>query len=104
MEKADYYIKTPNWIVNRKDLSIGAKFLYGAVNTLSNNENHACCALNPCLANLFNVDVRTISRWLKELKTQKLIVIHKDYKNGKVKKRSILPYKKMERCGKTVIN
>ena len=81
----------PENIAKREDLNLGAKILYGFLNSYS-KKNDICWASNSYIANYFSTDARTVSRWLKILKEKKLIVIQKEYKAGRVTKRHIIVY------------
>lgn len=81
----------PENIAKREDLNLGAKILYGFLNSYS-KKNDNCWARNQYIADYFSTDVRTVSRWLKELKDNNLICIHKEYKSGRVIKRNIIVY------------
>jgi len=85
-EKKENFIMTPENICGREDLSLGAKVLYGFINSYSKRHSK-CWASNPYIANYFSTDVRTISRWIKELKDKKLIDVKSYYKSGRVEKR-----------------
>jgi hypothetical protein len=87
------YFKVLDSIAKRKDLSLGARLLHGKLLALS-NEKGVCWARNSYLSDFFSTDVRTISRWLKEIKDKKLIDISKEYEAGRVKKRYIIVYEK----------
>jgi DNA-binding transcriptional regulator YhcF (GntR family) len=78
-------------MAGRKDLSIGARYMYGKLLTLS-LKNGTCWASNKYLAKFYATNVRTISRWLKELKDKDVIDIIKEFKSGRVTKRNIIVY------------
>lgn len=66
------YIKIPTDIINNYQLSSSSKLLFGYLLSLSKKEGY-CYASNDYLSNTFMVNVRTISKLLKELKEEKLI-------------------------------
>lgn len=85
---------TPIKITSRRDLSSGAKNLYGLIYSYSYDKKQKkpvgyCYALNPHMAECFGTDIRTVSRWLKELKDKDLIYIEKNWEAGRVKSRHI---------------
>lgn len=69
-----YYIKIKDDILKR-DISDGAKILYGELNRLSTKEGY-CFASNKYLGELVNKKERTIQKLLKELKDNNLIKIY----------------------------
>lgn len=69
-----YYIKIKDEILKR-DISDGAKILYGELSRLSTKEGY-CFASNKYLGELVNKRERTIQNLLKELKENNLIKIY----------------------------
>lgn len=69
-----YYIKIKDDILKR-DISDGAKILYGELSRLSTKEGY-CFASNKYLGELVNKKERTIQNLLKELKENHLIKIY----------------------------
>lgn len=69
-----YYIKIKDDILKR-DISDGAKILYGELSRLSTKEGY-CFASNKYLGELVNKKERTIQKLLKELKENNLIKIY----------------------------
>lgn len=69
-----YYIKIKDDILKR-DISDGAKILYGELNRLSSKEGY-CFASNKYLGDLVNKKERTVQNLLKELKEDNLIKIY----------------------------
>lgn len=69
-----YYIKIRDDII-KKDISDGAKILYGELSRLSTKEGY-CFASNKYLGELVNKKERTIQKLLKELKESNLIKIY----------------------------
>jgi len=88
MAKNENFIMIPESIARRDDLNLGAKILYGFLNSYS-RKNDKCWAGNQYIAEYFSTDIRTVSRWLKELNDKELIAIQKEYKAGRVIKRHI---------------
>ena len=88
MAKNENFIMISEDIAKRGDLSLGARTLYGFIYSYSRKSNK-CWAGNQYIAEYFSIDIRTVSRWLKELKDKELIVIQKEYKAGRVTKRHI---------------
>ena len=70
-----FYSIIPAHVRYCKDLEPNAKLLYGEITALCNQQGY-CCAINQYFADIFKVDRRTISRWLKSLKDQKFIFIN----------------------------
>lgn len=61
-----YYAVIPAFVRYHPDVSNGAKLLYGEITALCNERGY-CWASNSYFANLYAVNVGTISRWIKEL-------------------------------------
>lgn len=64
--KANYYAIIPATVRYNKDLKANEKLLYGEITALS-NKNGYCYAQNRYFANLYDVSIETISRWLSDL-------------------------------------
>jgi len=92
MANKENFIMIPESIASRNDLNLGAKILYGFINSYSRKRDK-CWAGNPYMAEYFSTDKRTVSRWLKELNDKNLIVINKKYEHGRVKSRNIIVLK-----------
>lgn len=61
-----YYANIPAPVRYSNQLTANAKLLYGEITALCNKEGY-CWAKNDYFANLYNVDVLTISRWISQL-------------------------------------
>lgn len=61
-----YYAIIPSSVRYDKELSAGAKLLYGEITALSCAEGY-CWATNEYFSNLYEVSSRTIARWIKLL-------------------------------------
>lgn len=77
MEKKNYYAIIPACVRYDSTLPDGAKLLYGEITALS-NETGKCFAGNQYFADLYEKGIRTIQRWIEELK-------HKNYINVEIK-------------------
>jgi hypothetical protein len=75
--QSNYYSVTPAEVRYCKNLEPNAKLLYGEISALCNQEGF-CWASNRHFSQLYDVDVRTIQRWLDSLQKNGFIVIHKD--------------------------
>ncbi len=73
-QKVGYYSIIPTRILFNNKLKANVKLLYAFITSLTNKEGY-CYASNSYLGNKFNVDPKTISNWLKELRTFNYIVI-----------------------------
>lgn len=73
-QKVGYYSIIPTRILFNNKLKANVKLLYAFITSLTNKEGY-CYASNSYLGNKFNVDPKTISNWLKELRTYNYIVI-----------------------------
>jgi len=71
-EKDLHSITIPNDVLNHKNLSVGAKLLYGEIAYWC--KQNGCCRLrNEQLSILCNVSKPTIIKWIKELKKNHFI-------------------------------
>lgn len=77
----------PATVRRSKDLEPGAKILYCEISALSNLEMY-CWASNAYFASIYDVDERTIKRWLESLKDAGFIEVVLD-KKGFVTRRKI---------------
>lgn len=82
MAKAAYYATIPAPVRYCKELEPNAKLLYGELTALSEQEGY-CWATNAHFAELYDVDIRTVKRWLESLKKQKFISIDADEKGDR---------------------
>lgn len=73
-EKPNYYAVIPSYVRYCKELESSAKLLYGELTALSNLHGY-CWASNEYFANLYDVDTRTIQRWLETLKKNGFIEV-----------------------------
>lgn len=64
--KSNYYAIIPATVRYSKELKANEKLLYGEITSLS-NRNGYCYAQNRYFANLYNVSIETVSRWLSHL-------------------------------------
>lgn len=75
LQELSYYTIIPMYLILDEDLTDGAKFLYGIVESLSNNADKPYCyASNKYLAKRLNVSSATIKRYLKQLEDEDYIV------------------------------
>ena len=65
----------PSILVTNKNLDPKACLLFGVIAGLTQNEFGYCWAGNAYFAEIFDVDERTIRRWLQNLKEEKVIKI-----------------------------
>lgn len=66
METPNYYSVIPAEVRYSKQISANEKLMYGEVSALS-NKNGYCNASNGYFAELFEVDKKTVSRWINRL-------------------------------------
>lgn len=92
-ERPSYYTVIPARVRYNKNISIGAKLLYGEITALC--EKHGFCwASNEYFSNLYDVSVRTIRIWITTLVEEKLLIrelIKKENSNEVDKRILILP-------------
>ncbi len=82
MAKASYYATIPAPVRYCKEIEPHAKLLYAEITALSEQEG-CCWATNAHFAELYDVDLRTIRRWLESLKKMKFIAIDADEKGDR---------------------
>lgn len=80
-----FYAVTPATVRYCKNISQGAKLLYGEITALSNKHGF-CWASNMYFANLYGKDKNTISRWIQELKDENFIFTEVDKSKGNRRK------------------
>ena len=81
MEKPSYYAIIPANVRYNNAIKPNAKLLYGEITCLSNNEGF-CWAMNQYFAELYEVDKKTISRWIGQLKKFGYIDVQVNYREG----------------------
>lgn len=93
----------PSHLLVNPNLEPNAKLLYGLVRNLSRLEGY-CFARNKYLAEMMEVDPRTIQRWLQGLEEQGYIEkeVHEDGFNGARKIFIVDNFKKSLQCDKNV--
>ena len=64
--KNNYYAIIPATVRYNKDLKPNEKLLYGEITALANRYGY-CYAQNRYFAELYNVSIETVSRWLSHL-------------------------------------
>lgn len=64
--KVNYYAIIPATVRYSRELKANEKLLYGEITSLS-NKNGYCYAQNRYFADLYNVSIETVSRWLSNL-------------------------------------
>lgn len=74
MSQPSFYAIIPATVRYCKAIEPSAKLLYGEITALSQTEGY-CWATNEYFAELYDVDTRTIQRWLESLKNEKLIKV-----------------------------
>lgn len=73
-DSPSYYAIIPANVRYCKNLEPSAKLLYGEITALCSKEGY-CWASNSYFSELYEVDERTIQRWLLALKTEKFIEV-----------------------------
>lgn len=69
-----HYSVIPTRILFNENLKPNVKLLYGAITSLANKEGY-CYASNNYFGEKFNVDPKTISSWIKELRELNYVVV-----------------------------
>ena len=80
MEQPNYYAIIPAQ-VRYADIPANAKLLYGEITALA-NKTGVCFATNLYFANLYKVQVRSITNWITCLKELGVITVEIKYKEG----------------------
>ena len=88
--KANYYAIIPADVRYDENLSPNAKLLFGEITALSNKKGYSW-AQNRYFSDLYNVEVKTVSRWIKQLQDHNYIKteIEFDKQTEQVTKRKI---------------
>ena len=73
-QSINYYSIIPSTILFNNKLKPNVKLLYAVITSLTNKEGY-CYASNSYLGAKFNVNPKTISNWLKELRDSNCIVV-----------------------------
>lgn len=76
-EKEDnvgYYSIIPATVLYNKELKANEKLLYAIITSLSNKEGY-CFATNKYLAEKLDVNPKTISSWISDLKDRNFIIV-----------------------------
>ena len=81
-EKPGYYAVIPASVRYDKNVSQGAKLLYGEISALCNQKGY-CWSRNKYFANLFETSERTIINWINSLKKNGHIGVSFSYVPGK---------------------
>lgn len=66
-EQPNYYAIIPASIRYNEELKYPERLLYGEITALTSKKGY-CFATNRYFANLYNVTIETISRWISHLK------------------------------------
>lgn len=77
----NYYAIIPATVRYDNELTPNEKLLYGEITALCNEKGY-CWATNSYFATLYNVQVQSVSRWLKHLKERGYLDIEIIYKEG----------------------
>ena len=84
--KPNYYAVIIAPVRYCRDLEPNAKLLYGEISALCNQEGY-CWASNKYFSELYDVDERTIKRWLESLKDKDFIKVEIDRKGLQVSRK-----------------
>lgn len=76
-----YYAIIPSPVRYCEDLKPNEKIIYGEITSLCNASGE-CWAKNEYFANLYNVSVETVSRWISKLANKGLIKVQMVHQNG----------------------
>lgn len=80
MQKS-YYAVIPAIVRYDRDLTGNAKLLYGEITALCNEKGY-CWATNQYFADLYGVNKKTITQWIKQLEKKKYIETKLNYKEN----------------------
>lgn len=98
--KKSYYAIIPADVRYAK-ISANAKLLYGEITALANEKGY-CWASNQYFADLYEVDSRTISRWVNELKKNNFITY--SIKDKNIRHISVVGVRQKARGGTTKLS
>ena len=73
-DNVGYYSIIPATVLYNKELKANEKLLYAMITSLSNKEGY-CFATNKYLAEKLDVNPKTISRWISDLKDRNFIIV-----------------------------
>ena len=79
-EKPSYFAIIPATVRYDSELKANEKLLYGEISSLC-NKNGICWASNKYFANLYDVDISTISRWVNNLVDRNYLYVKYDKDN-----------------------
>ena len=80
-EKPNYYAIIPSEVRYDDDLTPNEKLLYGEITALT-YQNGECWATNSYFAKLYKVEIQSVSRWIRHLKSKNYLDIEIIYKEG----------------------
>ena len=84
LNQPSFYSITPATVRYCKKLEMGARLLYGEITALCNKEGY-CWATNGYFADLYEVSIRTINRWIQSLKKEGFVIVESvSGKSGRV--------------------
>lgn len=86
MEQPSFYSITPAYVRYCKELEPNAKLLYGEITALANQSGY-CWSTNKYFAELYDVDERTVRRWISSLAKFKFIKITSEKKGIKTERK-----------------
>ena len=81
MEKPSYFAILTADVRYDKTLKPLARLLYAEITALCNKEGY-CWSSNQYFADLYEVDPKTVSNWIGQLKTKGYITVQLEYKEG----------------------
>ena len=73
-DNVGYYSIIPATVLYNKELKVNEKLLYAIITSLSNKEGY-CLASNKYLAEKLDVNPKTISSWISDLKNRNFIIV-----------------------------
>lgn len=91
--QAGYNATIPAFVRYDKELTMGARMLYGEITALCNKEGY-CWATNSYFADLYEVSIDTVSRWVTSLEKKGYIkrdVVYKENSKEVKERRIYLP-------------
>lgn len=91
--QAGYNATIPAFVRYDKELTMGARMLYGEITALCNKEGY-CWATNSYFADLYEVSIDTVSRWVTSLEKKgyiKRVVVYKENSKEVKERRIYLP-------------
>ena len=98
-ERPSYYAVIPSDVRYDKKVCPSARLLFGEISTLANTKGY-CYASNAYFAVLYDVEVTTISEWIRQLSTAQHVEVEQTKRGRQIKLSTTLREKPKGASGK----